>query len=434
MYKQFNSTFKTTNKIAMILKKYSSLFFLAVIILFFLNVSQSKALAEQNKFVTTCKINKTNVSCFNLHLNENPKIHLLSAPNRVQFVFQKKIIIKKDLDYNTEFIKSIRFNEGSVSGTKLVIEFKNPTIISDIKYYEINSQTYNLTMYFSNTSEVNFVIAKHILNKNNGNIFSLENNVKVTSNKVHNKSNIDKLPTSKQQSFKKIKTKKNYIVFIDPGHGGRDPGAIGQLGTLEKNVTLKASILLAKELKKSENVIPILSRQKDVYLSLKQRTKLAKKNKADIFISIHADSSKNKKAKGISVFSLSDKASDKEAQMLAQRENQVDNFLGNKETIVDPLIYGTLIKMFQREAMNDSSFLAKNILLNLEKTKLALNRGHRFAGFLVLKSYDIPSVLIEIGFLSNKQEEKKLLNPKYLNGISKGLAIAIKDYFSKFEK
>ena len=120
--------------------------------------------------------------------------------------------------------------------------------------------------------------------------------------------------------------------------------------------------------------------------------------------------------------------------MLAQRENQVDNFLGNKETIVDPLIYGNLIKMFQREAMNDSSFLAKNILLNLEKTKLALNRGHRFAGFLVLKSYDIPSVLIEIGFLSNKQEEKKLLNSKYLNGISKGLAIAIKDYFSKFEK
>ena len=418
----------------MILKKYTSLFFLAVIILFFLDISQLKAIAEQNKFVTTCKINKTNISCFNLQLNKNPKIHLLSDPNRVLFVFQKKIIIKKVTDYNDEFIKSIRFNERSVSGTKLVIEFKNPTIISDIKYYKINNQTYNMTMYFSNTSEVNFVIAKHILNKNNGNIFSLENNVKVTSNKVQNKSNIDKLPTPKQQNFKKIQTKKNYIVFIDPGHGGRDPGAIGQLGTLEKNVTLKASILLAKELQKSENVIPILSRQKDVYLSLKQRTKLAKKNKADIFISIHADASKNKKANGISVFSLSDKASDKEAQMLAQRENQVDNFLGNKEKIVDPLIYGTLIKMLQREAMNDSSLLAKNILLNLEKTKLAVNRGHRFAGFLVLKSYDIPSVLIEIGFLSNKHEEKKLINPKYLNGISKGLAIAIKDYFSKFEK
>ena len=87
--------------------------------------------------------------------------------------------------------------------------------------------------------------------------------------------------------------------------------------------------------------------------------------------------------------------------------------------------------MFQREAMNDSAFLAKNIMSNLEKTGLALNRGHRFAGFTVLKSYDIPSVLIEIGFLSNKQEEKKLLDKKYLNELSKGLAIAIENYFFK---
>ena len=87
--------------------------------------------------------------------------------------------------------------------------------------------------------------------------------------------------------------------------------------------------------------------------------------------------------------------------------------------------------MLQREAMNDSSFLAKNILFNLEKTKLAVNRGHRFAGFTVLKSYDIPSVLIEIGFLSNKQEERKLLNPEYLKELSKGLANAIENYFIK---
>ena len=137
---------------------------------------------------------------------------------------------------------------------------------------------------------------------------------------------------------------------------------------------------------------------------------------------------------GISVFSLSDKASDKEAQLLAQRENKVDNLLGNNEKIDDPLIYETLIKMFQREAMNDSAFLAKNILFNLEKTKLAVNRGHRFAGFTVLKSYDIPSILIEIGFLSNKREEKKLLNQNYLDELSKGLAKSIENYLSNYEK
>ena len=101
--------------------------------------------------------------------------------------------------------------------------------------------------------------------------------------------------------------------------------------------------------------------------------------------------------------------------------------------IKDPLIYGNLIKMIQREAMNDSSFLAKNILLNLEKTKLAINRGHRFAGFSVLKSYDIPSVLIEIGFLSNIREEKKLLDPKYLDELCKGLANSIQNYFINYE-
>ena len=115
--------------------------------------------------------------------------------------------------------------------------------------------------------------------------------------------------------------------------------------------------------------------------------------------------------------------------MLAKRENEVDIIFTNNEKIEDPLIYGTLIKMFQREAMNDSALLAKNILYNLEKTKLSVNRGHRFAGFAVLKSYDIPSVLIEIGFLSNKQEEKKLLNSKYLNELVKGLADAIEKYF-----
>jgi len=86
--------------------------------------------------------------------------------------------------------------------------------------------------------------------------------------------------------------------------------------------------------------------------------------------------------------------------------------------------------MFQREAMNDSSILAKNIISNLKETKLALNRGHRFAGFAVLKSYDIPSVLIEIGFLSNKQEEKKMLNSKYMKNLSQGLANAIENYLT----
>jgi N-acetylmuramoyl-L-alanine amidase len=404
----------------MIQKKYHRVFFLAFIYFCSLNMFVSNVCAAKNN--QTCEITNININCLNIPSSEVMKIKLLNDPYRMQIKFRNKINIKENNIKNSQFIKSVRVNQFTSAKTNLVIEFKKPTIISDIKYYKINNQSISLNMYFSDTSEVNFAIAKHALHKNKGDIFSLKNDTNISSK------NVD-LPVIKKQNFNKIKSMKNYVVFIDPGHGGKDPGAIGQLGSLEKNITLKASILLAKALRKNKKINPILSRNKDVYLSLRKRTLLAKQSKADIFVSIHADSSVNKKAKGISVFSLSDKASDKEARLLAKRENEVDIILNNNEKIEDPLIYGTLIKMFQREAMNDSAFLAKKILYNLEKTKLAVNRGHRFAGFTVLKSYDIPSVLIEIGFLSNKQEEKKLINSKYLNELSKNLAIAIENYF-----
>jgi len=197
---------------------------------------------------------------------------------------------------------------------------------------------------------------------------------------------------------------------------------------------LQVSLELAKALKKTNKITPILSRTTDTYLPLRKRIKLAKINKADIFISLHADASKNIAAKGVSVFSLSDKASDKEAKMIAEKENAVDIISGIDSDITDPVIFGTLIKMFQRQAMNDSAFLARNIIMNLEKTKLAINRGHRFAGFAVLKAHDIPSVLIEIGFISNREEEKKMLNKKYLQNLSKNLTIAIVKYFLKTKK
>ena len=408
----------------MIPKKYYRVFFLAFIYFCSFNVFVPNVFAAKNN--QTCEITNTYINCLNITSSEVMKIKLLNDPYRMQIKFKNKLIIKKNKIKKSRLIKSVRVNQFTKAKTNLVIEFKKPAIISDIKYYNLNNHSISLNMYFSNTSEVNYAIAKHALHKNGGDIFSLKNDIIISSK------NVD-LPVIKKQNFNKIKSKKKYVVFIDPGHGGKDPGAIGQLGSLEKNITLKASILLAKALRKNKKINPILSRNKDVYLSLRKRTLLAKQSKADIFVSIHADSSKNKKAKGISVFSLSDKASDKEALLLAKRENEVDIMFNNNEKIKDPLIYGTLIKMFQREAMNDSAFLAKKILSNLEKTKLAVNRGHRFAGFTVLKSYDIPSVLVEIGFLSNKQEEKKLIDSKYLNELSKNLAIAIENYFENNE-
>ena len=411
-------------------KNYLNGIFLTLIFFVLLSLKNLTVFADQKnnleKNPTSCEIQENKIICFNIKINNNFQVNLLDDPYRILINFKNKFSFNNKNIKTNKLIKNVRFNKKNIHGARLVIELKQPAIITDIIYDKLNSDDFiNLQILLSKTTVTNFAVAKHILKENDGKFLNFKQSLKFK---------LIEMPEEETKRLINNTSKEKYIVFIDPGHGGRDPGAIGRLGTLEKNITLKTSIMLKKALKRYKNINSILSRDKDIYLSLKERTKLAKINNADIFISLHADSSKNKKANGISVFSLSDKASDKEARMLAKRENDVDNFLGNKNKIKDPIIYNTLIKMFQRKAMNDSSYLAKKILSNLEKTKLAVNRGHRFAGFAVLKSYEIPSVLIEIGFLSNKQEEKKMLNTKYLNELSNGLAIAIGSYFDSYKE
>ena len=392
----------------------------------------NKNITVSNTDDTKCEINLDTINCFNYKIDNDLKVRLFEDPYRIRIDFDDYITFtKKSLQNN--LIREIRYSYENIKGSRLVLDMLKPGIITNIIYEKNINGINNLKIKIQKTTAAKFAIAKHIIKNNNGNLESLNTNIIISKQKK--KISPDSPISSKEKPiiFNKNKSYKKYIVFIDPGHGGKDPGAIGQLGTREKDITLKASILLAKKLRKIRIITPILSRNKDIYLPLRQRTKLAKINNADIFISIHADSSRNRKAKGLSVFSLSNKASDREAKMLAKRENNVDNILGDKNIIKDPLIYGSLIKMFQREAMNESSFLARKILINLEKTKLTVNRGHRFAGFAVLKSYDIPSILIEIGFLSNKNEEKRLLNKYYLNELTDGLTNAIEDYFKSLK-
>ena len=411
-------------------KNYLNGIFLTLIFFVLLSLKNLTVFADQKnnleKNPTSCEIQENKIICFNIKINNNFQVNLLDDPYRILMNFKNKFNFNNKNIKTNKLIKNVRFNKKNIDGARLVIELRQPAIITDIIYDKLISEDFiNLQILLSNTTVTNFAVAKHLLKENDGKFLNFKQSLKFK---------LIEMPEEETKRLINNTSKEKYIVFIDPGHGGRDPGAIGRLGTLEKNITLKTSIMLRKALKRYKNINSILSRDKDIYLSLKERTKLAKINNADIFISLHADSSKNKKANGISVFSLSDKASDKEARMLAKRENDVDNFLGNKNKIKDPIIYNTLIKMFQRKAMNDSSYLAKKILSNLEKTKLAVNRGHRFAGFAVLKSYEIPSVLIEIGFLSNKQEEKKMLNTKYLNELSNGLAVAIGNYFDSYNE
>ena len=242
---------------------------------------------------------------------------------------------------------------------------------------------------------------------------------------VADKPTIDKALVPKQKN-------RRWVVFVDAGHGGKDPGAIGKSGTKEKAVTLAAARDLATQLAATGKIKPILARRDDRYLRLRERINLARRQQADVFISLHADSAQSGKARGISVFTLSDTASDKEAAALARKENKADLIGGPDLGAEDPDAAGALLRMFQRESMNQSSHLATAILTQIRDMPGGDRRGHRFAGFAVLKAPDMPSVLVEMGFLSNRDDEKNLLNADYLRKLNGRLTKAIMSYLNAY--
>ncbi|MAI30031.1 MAG: N-acetylmuramoyl-L-alanine amidase [Pelagibacteraceae bacterium TMED124] len=232
----------------------------------------------------------------------------------------------------------------------------------------------------------------------------------------------------------KNKVKKRKIVVVDPGHGGRDSGAVGITKIFEKNITLKVALLLKKEFSKYDEFHVILTREKDVYLKLRERTKIAKNSNADIFISLHADFNKSRRTRGISLYTLSEKASDKEAEDLARRENRSD-FLGNIDLSAESSeVTNILIDLTKRETLNQSSHLVNFLIKDIKNEMNLLKRAHRFAGFAVLKSLDIPSVLIEMGYLSNREDSKLLVSSSYQKKITSNIVKAVKNYFDWIEK
>lgn len=219
------------------------------------------------------------------------------------------------------------------------------------------------------------------------------------------------------------------LIAIDPGHGGQDPGTIGPRGTYEKNLVLQYSRLLQDKLIAGGKYRVVMTREGDRFIPLRERVAIARRAGADIFIAIHADSASEKMARGLSVYTVSEKASDEESEKLAARENKSDliagvNLSGEREEVAD-----ILISLAQRETMNHSSSLADLLVASLDDRVTLLPNSHRFAGFAVLKAADVPSVLIEIGFLSNKQEEKLLQSREYREKVTDGIVAGINAYF-----
>ena len=178
----------------------------------------------------------------------------------------------------------------------------------------------------------------------------------------------------------------------------------------------------------------ILTREKDFFLKLRSRTRIAKENNADIFISLHADFNRNKRARGISLYTLSEKASDKEAAALARRENRSDLIGGIDLTTESSEVTSILLDLTKRDTLNQSSLLVNFLIKSFKKEMNLLQRTHRSAGFAVLKSLDIPSVLIEMGYLSNKQDSKLLVTESYQKKLSEKIVRAVINYFDWKDK
>ena len=221
----------------------------------------------------------------------------------------------------------------------------------------------------------------------------------------------------------------SFVVAIDAGHGGIDTGAIGsETKTPEKTITLSFAKALAEQLSAKEGITVFLTREDDTFLSLSERVTLARQANADLFISLHADTLAQKDIRGATVYTLSDRASDRMAENLAARENLSDQLAGVSLKDEPPEVADILLDLTRRETQAFSMTLAQNVLHSFEGQVGLINNAHRHAGFQVLRAPDIPSVLLELGFLSNPQDEKLLLSEDWRQTVSKLLVEAVGRY------
>jgi len=223
---------------------------------------------------------------------------------------------------------------------------------------------------------------------------------------------------------------RDIVIAIDAGHGGVDPGASGKRGTREKNVVLEIAKALAARINAEPGMKAVLTRDGDYFISLKERTLRARRAKADLFVSIHADAIANPDVSGSSVYVLSDRgASSEAARWLAERENAADLKGGIKLDDKDAVLANVLLDLSQTASISASMVAAENILKSLDRIGEVRKPRVQQAGFVVLKSPDIPSMLVETAFISNREDERKLSLPAHRAKLANAIFSGIEQYF-----
>jgi N-acetylmuramoyl-L-alanine amidase len=324
-------------------------------------------------------------------------------------------------------------------------ELNNPDrIYFDIKNNEIDNEILLLVKKINATTGL---IEKATVAKNRKNIvrivFQLSQDVKT---KVSGDSQSLRLIASQNeipdlidnfyqaestQTKNKIWEKEQYVIAIDAGHGGKDPGAVGRKGTTEKSINLSIAKKLKKYIDKEPNMRAVLTRDKDVYVKLADRIRKIRKHQPTIFISIHADGAKNRKASGSSVFILPRKdevASSRYAKLVAAKENEMDLLFDPDIDERDKDTQKTILDLSQNVTRYLSEQLGSSVLKQMGKVNNLHKKKVEKANFAVLKSIDVCSILVETAFLSNSKEEKQLKTSEYQNRIALAILKGIKDF------
>lgn len=366
----------------------------------------------------------SNFTCYQLIFTMTSLFHyhyfILTDPNRLVFDIQNT--------HFTCFFSSRMFKKTPIKDARTAIHKNNILrIVFDLRYpVKVSAFTLKKSNYKNS-----FQLVINLLVKRPNYIDAYSNRINAKSKKSKNKTlshiKISSLPYRSR----------DVIVVIDPGHGGRDPGhggydpgATGPGGAHEKDIVLKISRDLQKDINRQPGFKAYLTRNGDYYLTLRQRLAIARHYKADMFIAIHADAYKSHKAHGASVFALSSRGATSEAaRWLAKKENESELMGGVNLTNKNNLLKSVLINLSQTATIHASLLIGNKIIHALNSTSPLHHHRVEQAAFVVLKSPDITSLLIETGFISNSYEEHRLLNHIYQQRIAAALMQGIRDYF-----
>ncbi len=369
-----------------------------LIIILLLPYNKVKAATLLHEYSVKDNANYTRIS---LNLDSSPKykIFTLSSPPRIVIdLFNTSVPHELSNHSDKLIINGMRYSSTNAHDLRVVFEPNNNIKIKKTSLVELNKEKKSLIIDI------------------------------VTTSKYKN------ISIATPHPIPHLKQRPKPIVIIDAGHGGHDPGAKGKSAKEEKFITLSYAKALKKALTENYAYDVYMTRDQDNYVDLKERVKISEDKKADLFISLHADSHNDKSIQGLSVYTLSETASDKEAAALAENANS-SGIIGTvkietKTSEITPL----LVDMVQREKKNQSATFAEILVKQLQAQVSLLPNTHRFAGFKVLTSPSVPSVLIELGYLSNDNEQKLLATSAYRKKMISAINKAIEIYFQNYAK